>query len=304
MSHLFRKSIVLLLAIAPPLVLPGGSFAAEKLPVTASFSILGDLVRVVGGERVAVTTLVGPDQDAHIFEPRAAHARDLMRSRLLVVNGLGFDLWAQKLVGSSGYKGDVLVASQGVKPLSMPEQHARDYTPSDPHAWQDPTNVAVYVRNIRNALTKADPAGTVYFEDNSRAYLQELQALDRWAQLQFAQLRPGQRKIITSHDAFGYFAVRYQLRFLAPQGVSTDGEASAKDIATLIRQIKREKIKAVFLENMANPKLLRQLSAEAGVQPGGTLYSDALSAPGQPGATYLQMMRHNVSLLAPAMQRN
>jgi zinc/manganese transport system substrate-binding protein len=304
MHHLFRKSFVLLLVIASQWAFPVVSFAAEKLPVTASFSILGDLVRVVGGERVSVTTLVGPDEDAHIFEPRAAHARDLMRARLLVINGLGFDLWAQKLVASAGYKGAVVVAAQGVQALSLSEQHATNQTRSDPHAWQDPTNVAIYVRNIRDALTKADPAGTAYFEKNYRAYLQELQMLDRWTQQQFAQLQPGQRKIITSHDAFGYFALRYKLQFLAPQGVSTDGEASAKDMAMLIRQIKREKIKALFLENMVSAKLLQQLSTEAGVRPGGTLYSDALSAPGQPGATYLQMMRHNTSLLALAMKQN
>ena len=285
-------------------LLCGNARAAEPLPVTASFSILGDLVRVVGGERVAVTTLVGPDEDAHVFEPRPADARNIVRSKLLVVNGLGFEPWARKLAKSASFKGKTLIASNGVKARTMPAESGHNHVEADPHAWQDPTNVIVYVRNIAAALGELDPAGADAFKRNSEAYVAELQRLDAWAREQIGQLPADKRRVITSHDAFGYFAAHYGLAFLAPQGVSTDAEPSAKGVAALIRQIQREKIKAVFFENMGNPKLLAQLSRDAGVTPGAALYADALSAPGTPGESYLSMMRHNIQQLTAGMRQN
>lgn len=283
--------------------------AADKLPVVASFSILGDLVRVVGGQRVSVTTLVGANEDAHAFEPKPADAKAILQSRLLFTNGLGFEPWAQKLARSAGYQGVTVVASAGVKPRTLSDEknhahqgHAHDE--ADPHAWQNPENVVLYVRNIASALSQADLAGRALYQANSAAYVQELQALDAWAKAQFAVIPVAKRKVITSHDAFGYFAAHYQIEFLAPQGVSTETEPSAKQVAQLIRQIQREKIKAVFIENMNNPKLLAQLSKDAGVSVGASLYADALSSADQPGATYLQMMRHNVTQLAAGMALN
>ena len=287
--------------------------AADKLPVVASFSILGDLVRVVGGPRVSVTTLVGANEDAHAFEPKPANAKAILQSRLLLINGLGFEPWAQKLASSAGYKGVTVVASTGVKPRTLSDEkshahqghaHSTAHEDADPHAWQNPENVVLYVRNIASALSQADPAGRALYQANSAAYVQELQTLDAWAKAQFAAIPVAKRKVITSHDAFGYFAAHYQIEFLAPQGVSTETEPSAKQVAQLIRQIQREKIKAVFIENMSNPKLLAQLSKDAGVSLGASLYADALSSAGQPGATYLQMMRHNVSQLAAGMALN
>lgn len=283
--------------------------AADKLPVVASFSILGDLVRVVGGQRVSVTTLVGANEDAHAFEPKPADAKAILQSRLLFTNGLGFEPWAQKLARSAGYQGVTVVASAGVKPriLSDEKSHAHQghaHDEADPHAWQNPENVVLYVRNIASALSQADPAGRALYQANSAAYVQELQALDAWAKAQFAMIPVAKRKVITSHDAFGYFAAHYQIEFLAPQGVSTETEPSAKQVAQLIRQIQREKIKAVFIENMNNLKLLAQLSKDAGVSVGASLYADALSSADQPGATYLQMMRHNVTQLAAGMALN
>lgn len=283
---------------------------AAPIPVVASFSILGDLTKAVGGERVRVTTLVGPDEDAHAFEPRPADAKAIAQSRLLVVNGLGFEPWAQKLAQSAGYKGLSVVASQGVKTSVMPEDKGHGgkagpgHDAADPHAWQNPENVGLYVRNIAAALAKADPAGASAYQANAEAYVKELQALDAWAKAQFAAIAPDKRKVITSHDAFGYLAAHYQIRFLAPQGVTPDAQPSARQVAQLIRQIQRERIRAVFVENMSDPKLLIQLSKDAGVTPGAALYSDALSAPGKPGATYLQMMRHNVTQLAAGMKLN
>ena len=295
--------------IAGAALLPCASFAAEPVPVVASFSILGDLVRVVGGERVSVTTLVGPDEDAHVFEPKPTDAKALVQSRVLVINGLGFEPWAQKLAKSAGYKGETMVASKGVKPLAMAEEKGHEgkghpHDEADPHAWQNPLNVVLYTRNIAAALAKTDPAGATAYQANASAYVKELQALDAWAKAQFAAIPADKRKVITSHDAFGYLAAQYQIGFLAPQGVSTAAEPSAKEVAQLIRQIQREKIRAVFVENMSNPRLLAQLGKDTGVTVGPALYVDALSAAGGPADSYLRLMRHNVTQLAAGMRGN
>jgi len=282
-----------LLACAALPLLATSARGAERIAVVASFSILGDLVRVVGGDRVAVITLVGPDEDAHVFEPRPGDARTLLTSKLLVVNGLGFEPWASKLARAAGYKGETVVATHGVRPL-----------PSDPHAWQNPNHVVLYVRNIAAGLSRVDADSAPAYQARAEAYIQELLALDAWIKEQFSSLPVPKRKVITSHDAFGYFAAQYQVQFLAAQGINTETEPSAKQIAQLIRQIRQEKIHAVFLENMGSPKLMEQLSRDAGAVVGGTLYADALSAPDQPGATYLQLMRYNVRQLAAGMQKN
>ena len=276
------------------------ALAEGKLPVVASFSVLGDLVRVVGGERVDVQTLVGPDQDAHVFEPSPSDVKKVAQSRLLVSNGLGFDSWVDKLARSAAYQGTAVVASSGVLTKKSAEEKGHD----DPHAWQDPTKVITYVRNISAALVKADPSGAAIYQRNASAYQAELVQLDSWAKVQFGLIPLAKRKIITSHDAFGYLGARYQVSFLAPQGVSTDSEASAKEVAMLIRQIKREKIKAVHVENMTNTRLLEQLSREAGVTAGATLYSDALSAQGGPADSYLKMMHYNITQLVQSMKLN
>ncbi len=290
------------LALSVPL-----AHAADKLPVVASFSILGDLVRVVGGDRVAVTTLVGPDEDAHVFAPKPADAKALLAAKLVVTNGLGFEPWAGKLLKSAGYKGKTVVATQGVTARHMAEEkghagHAHEEL--DPHAWQNPNNVVFYVRNIAAALSQLDAAGASSYQANAEAYVKELQALDAWAQAQITSIPQAKRKVITSHDAFGYFAAQYGVKFLAPQGVNTETEPSAKQVARLIQQIQRQKIRAVFVENMANPKLIAQLSKDAGVTLGASLYADALSPAGQPGVTYLQMLRHNVTQLVAGMRLN
>jgi zinc/manganese transport system substrate-binding protein len=288
-----NRRLLLASILALTLLTSGHATATDKVAVTASFSILGDLVRVVGGERVAITTLVGPNEDAHVFEPKPANVKAIVRTQLLVTNGLGFEPWATKLTKAAGYQGETVVASTGVK--------AR---PSDPHAWQSPNNVERYVRNIAAGLAKVDPSGAAIYNANADAYVKELQALDAWAKAQFADILVVKRKVITSHDAFGYFGAHYQIQFIAPQGINTEVEPSAKQVAVLIKQIQREKIKAIFIENMSNPKLLAQLSKDAGATVGASLYADALSGPDQPGATYLQMMRHNVAQLAAGMRLN
>ena len=282
MNTLFLKLITACHATALCLVINSAQ-AAEKLPVTASFSILGDLVRVVGGDKVSVTTLVGADEDAHRFEPKPQDAKNLLKSKLLFVNGLGFEPWTQKLVKSAGYTGQTVVVSQSVKARFMPAAKGASQE-TDPHAWQNPSYVMLYVRNIAAALAQADPANASFYQTNSLAYAKELQTLDADAKAQFAAIAADKRKVITSHDAFGYFGAHYGIRFLAPQGMSTEAEPSAKQVAQFIRQIQTEKTRAVFIENMSSPKLLSQLSKDAGVTVGGTLYVDALSA-GQQTAT-------------------
>lgn len=273
--------------------------SGSKIKVLVSFSILADLVKAVGGDAVEVSSLVGPNEDAHIFEPKPSHAKTLLSSQLLVVNGLDFEPWMTKLVRSAGYKGASVVASQGVAPRTMQED---GHTETDPHAWQNPLNVILYTNNIAQALSKVDVANAAHYQARAKAYVQQLQELDDWAQGLFKEVPMAQRKVITSHDAFGYFAQHYQVKFLAAQGLNTESEPSARQIAQLVRQMRREKVRTVFLENMGNPRLMAQLGKEAGAQVGATLYADALSAPDQPGANYLSMMRHNVEKLAQSMK--
>nr|WP_181374751.1 MULTISPECIES: zinc ABC transporter substrate-binding protein [unclassified Polaromonas]AWD71965.1 Zn-binding component of ABC-type Zn uptake system, ZnuA [Polaromonas sp. E10S]AWD72030.1 ABC-type Zn uptake system ZnuABC, Zn-binding component ZnuA [Polaromonas sp. E19S] len=302
MKKLFRlllKPIVVLAICA----LANVSNAADKIPVLASFSILGDLVRVVGANRVTVSVLVGPDEDAHVFEPKPSDAKNILQAQLLVTNGLGFEHWAQKLIKSSGYKGLVVVASQGVMAQNMPTEKG-DSVETDPHAWQDPTNVAIYVRNIAAALSKLDPAGARIYQLNSEVYTNELKALDADAKIQISLIPVAKRKVITSHDAFGYFGAHYGIKFLAPQGISTNIEPSAKQIAQLIQQIQIEKIKAIFFENMSSSKLLSQLSKDVGVTVGPELYVDALSKADGPATSYLKLMRYNVTQLVAGMKKN
>ncbi len=304
-TSLHRRSV---LASVGALALLGRTAqAAETIPVTASFSILGDIVRTVGGERVHVTTLVGPDEDAHVFEPRPADAKTLLASRLVVVNGMGFEPWAGKLIRSAGYKGVVAEASLGVK--SRPQgnaqtPHGHKHQEADPHAWQNPLNVVVYARNIAQALSKIDPAGAALYQANAEAYAEKLLALDHWIKAQIDAIPQEKRKVITSHDAFGYFSAQYGVIFLAPQGVNTESEPSAKQVAQLIRQIRKERIRAVFMENMGNPHYIAQLGKDAGATLGASLYADALSSPGKPGASYLELMRHNVTALVAGMAQN
>jgi zinc/manganese transport system substrate-binding protein len=296
--------ILALSALAASGFLASIAHADEPIPVVASFSILGDLVKVVGGERVAVTALVGPDEDAHTFEPKPSDAKTVLASKLMVVNGLHFEPWAEKLARSAGYKGDTVVASKGVKPRQMATETGDAHAETDPHAWQNPLNVVLYVNNIATSLSKVDPSGAAIYQANAEAYAKELQALDANFKAQLAAIPAAKRKIITTHDAFGYFGAQYKVTLLAAQGVNTDAEPSAKDVAKLIRQIKREKIKALFFEYMSNPKLIEQLSKDAGATVGSTLYADALSAAAKPGSTYLKMMNYNLTQLVAGMKLN
>jgi zinc/manganese transport system substrate-binding protein len=288
------------------LVLSAPAIAADRLPVVASFSILGDMTARVGGDRVAVTTLVGPDGDAHVYEPTPDDVRAVAAARLLVVNGLGFEGWMDRLAGASGYAGPVVVASKGVAPREIvEEEHAdaegHDHHGIDPHAWQDVANAVTYVRNIAAGLDAADPAGKATYDANAAAYVAELEALDAEVRAALATLPAERRKIITSHDAFGYFGAAYGLRLSAPEGISTEAEASAADVAALIRQIRADAVPAIFVENIKDRRLIDQIAAETTATVGGELYTDALSDKDGPAPTYVEMMRHNVKTLTEAL---
>jgi zinc/manganese transport system substrate-binding protein len=261
------------------------------MPVVASFSILGDLVANVGGDRVVVTTLVGPDGDGHTFQPAPADARAVAAARIVFINGLGFEGWMPRLVTAAGDKAAVVETTNGIASKTMQEDGA---TITDPHVWQSVANAKLIVANIRDALVAADPADAAVFTANARAYLARLDSLEAEVKAAIAAIPPERRRIITSHDAFGYFGAAYGMDFIAPQGVSTEAEASAKAVATIIRQIKADKIPAVFLENITDPRLVQRIAAETGAKIGGTLYSDALSTPEQGAGTYIDMMRHNI----------
>jgi zinc/manganese transport system substrate-binding protein len=290
------------LALLVLLGFSGGAGAADKVKAVASFSILGDMVKQVGGDRVEVATLVGPDGDAHVFSPTPADAKTLAGAQLFFVNGLGFEGWMERLEKSSGFKGKTIVASEGVKPRSMVEEEGgTPETITDPHAWQDLGNGKLYVANIRDGLVAADPDGKAVYEANAAKYLDAIAKEEDAVKQALAVLPEARRKIITSHDAFGYFGAAYGLEIFAPEGVSTESEASAQDVAKIIRQIKEEKIPAVFLENVTDHRLLDQIARETGAKIGGTLYSDALSGPDGPAPTYLDMFRHNVGTLTAAL---
>ena len=303
-------------AITAAVLAVGSATAQTPVKAVASFSILGDMVQAIGGSRVSVTTLVGPDGDAHVFQPAPGDAKAVADAKVVFVNGLGFEGWMERLAQSAGFKGQVMVATQGIKPNKMKDEddahgHAQgtdtkkdEHEKIDPHAWQDLRNGLVYADNIAAGLIAADPAGAETYKANAAAYKKQLQELDAWVKAEIGAVAKAKRRVITSHDAFGYFGSAYGVTFLAPVGVSTDAEPSAKGVAALIRQIKQQKIKALFVENITNPKLVEQIGKETGVKLGGALYSDALSKPDGPAGTYIKMFRNNVPLLKVAMLGN
>jgi zinc/manganese transport system substrate-binding protein len=265
----------------------------------ASFSILADMVRRIGGGLVRVTSLVPPDTDAHVYQPTAADSRALTEADLLIENGLGFEGWMARLGEASRFRGIRVTASAGVKPRHMLEG---TITSLDPHAWQDPRNGEIYARNIAQGLVTADAANGETYHANADAYIAEIQQTDAWIADRFAPIPVAARRIITTHDAFGYYGDRYGIKFLAVEGLATDAEPSAKAIAALVGQIKREGARTVFLENMTDPRLAAMLARETGATSSGPLYSDALSKPDGPAPDYLAMLRYNTTLFEHAMR--
>lgn len=283
-----RILLCVLLLMASPV------HAAERLSVVASFSILGDFVRNVGGDRVNVTTLVGADSDVHVYTPAPADAKRVADAQLVIVNGLGLEGWLPRLVQSSGSKATIVTASAGIAPLKLGSA-------ADPHAWQSVPNAKIYAADIANALAAADPDDAEFFRTQAKAYLEKLEALDREVREAVAKIPAERRKVISTHDAFGYFAAEYGVQFVAPQGVSTETEPSARDIAAIIDQIKAQRIPAVFLENISDDRLIRRIAAETGAKVGGTLISDGLTGEKGLAPTYIDMVRHNIKALTSAL---
>ncbi|WP_421988827.1 metal ABC transporter solute-binding protein, Zn/Mn family [Roseococcus sp.] len=287
------------LLLAAGAALPVAARAQSAVPAMASFSILGDLLREVGGERVAAGVIAGPDTDTHHFQPRPSHAEALRGARIAIRNGAGFDAWFDRLLASTRFAGVTVTATEG---LALRPATGHSHGGKDPHAWQDVRLAIGYVRNIEAGLLRADPAGAEVYRARAADYARRLEALDGWIRAQVATVPEARRVVVTSHDAFGYFGAAYGVRFLAPQGMSADAEPSAQQVAALIRMIRAQGVTAVFLENIGNPATLRRLAQEAGVRVRGRLYADALSAPDGPAASYEAMMRANVGLLVPAMR--
>jgi len=327
-----------------------GSLAAQPSKpthVVATFSILGDMVKRIGGKHVALTTLVGPNGDTHVYQPTPAAARSVSEAKVLIVNGLEFEGWLDRLIDATDFKGMHVIATKGIEPIAFGEReehgvhnekaddgkrchgeighghnkkgreenhreghsddkhdehHAgHDHGAFDPHAWQSLKNAVIYVDNITGALAKADPTNAATFYKNRAAYVAEIKALDIVIRENMARLSANRRTIVTSHDAFQYFGRDYGLTFLAPQGLSTDSEASAQDVARLIVQMRKKAISAVFVEKITDSRLLEQIAKETGAAIGGTLYPGALSGPDGPAPTYLDMMRHNYGTLLDAL---
>jgi zinc/manganese transport system substrate-binding protein len=304
---------------------------ADPLKVVASFSIIADFARNVGGDKVEITTLVGPNGDAHVYEPKPADAVAMSRADVVLVNGLHFEGFLARLVETSGSKASIAELTKGIKPLTMKAEFAEgeeghtaggaahdnaaeadhdhaaeadgghDHGGIDPHAFQSVANAKVYVANIADAFCQADAASCETYKSNAANYLATLDGLDGEVRAAVASIPADKRTIITSHDAFGYFEHEYGLTFHAPEGISTEADPSAADVAKLIQQIRQDKASAIFVENITNPRLIEQIAGETGLKVGGELYSDALSDADGPAATYVDLMRHNIATIKGAI---
>lgn len=291
------KRTGVMIALALGLMTQGA--LAKTLNVVTSFSILGDITQEVGGKNVNVTTLVGPDGDPHTFEPSPKDSAALSKADVVVVNGLGLEGWLDRLVKASGFKGTLVVASDGVNTHTLDEDGE---TVTDPHAWNSAANGALYAQNILSGLVNADPQDKAALEASGKPYIAQLTELDAWAKARFSQIPQEKRKVLTSHDAFGYFGRAYGVEFLAPQGLSSESEASAAQVAALIKQIKADGVNTWFMENQLDPRLVKQIASATGAQPGGELYPEALSAKGGVADSYVKAFRHNVETIANSMK--
>ena len=285
---------------------------AAPLKVVASFTVIADFAKNVGGDRVNITTIVGPDGDAHVYEPTPADAVAMAGADVVLVNGLHFEGFLQRLVDTSATKASIAVLTKGVTPIAFKPEFADadaaegagtggGKTVNDPHAFQSIANAKIYVKNIAEAFCAADSTGCDSYKANAAAYTQKLDALEGEVTAAIQSIPQAKRVVITSHDAFGYFEHAYGLTFLAPQGISTDSEPSAADVAKLVKQVKQDKAAAIFIENITNPRLIEQIASETGIKVGGTLYSDALSPPDGPASTYIDMMHNNIEQFKGAL---
>lgn len=291
------KKIPFVLALSALITAPAA--LAKTVQAVASFTVLADIVENVGGEHVAVKSLVGPNGDPHSFEPVPKDGQSLTEADVVFVSGLGMEGWIDRLIAASGYKGKTIVASEGINTRQMKEDGE---IITDPHAWNSMNNGVIYATNVMNALISVDPEDADYFRQHGSAYIAQLTQLDNWAQQTFAQVPETKRKVLTSHDAFGYFGQRYGVKFLSPVGFSTDAEASASDVASLINQLKKEKIHSYYIENQTDPRLVKQIASASGAKSGGVLYPEALTVKGGEADSYVKAFRHNVTAMINGMK--
>lgn len=282
--------------------------SAEALKVVSSFTVISDFAKNVGGDKVSITTLVGPDGDAHVYEPKPSDAVAVAGADVVLVNGLHFEGFLPRLVEASATKAPIVELTKGVEPIKSAEEDHGDsgaakeeHGAYDPHAFQSIRNAKIYVQNIVDAFCTADATNCDIYKTNAAAYTKKLDATEAEVKAAIASIPESKRLIITSHDAFGYFQHEYGLKFLAPEGISTDSEASAADIVALIKQVKEDKASAIFVENITNPRLIEQIASETKLNVGGTLFSDALSKPDEGAATYIDMMHHNIATFKKAI---
>ena len=283
--------------------------AQAPIKAVATFSILGDLLAEVAGDKVELSVVVGPDIDAHAYQPRPTDARALAEAKVLVSNGLGFEGWIDRLAKAAPFKGKAIVATAGVATLKAGADHGHSHGHShgqgpDPHCWQDVQRVRTYVANIAKGLAEADPPNAASYRERAQAFDRRLVDLDAWVKAEIARVPADKRRAITGHDSFRYFSSAYGVKFQSPRGYNTSSEPSARDVAALIREVREHRIKALFVENMTNPGLIDQIARESGAVVGPRLYTDALSGPDGPAPTYEKMMRHNVTALVAGMLKN
>ena len=303
--------------VALTLSVPNTSWADDPIPVVATFSVLGDMVKRIGGEHISLTTLVGADGDTHVYQPTPQAARVVAEADVLFINGLGFEGWLERLVEAAPFAGSLVVATTGIEPIAFGDHddheegheegheeatdHHGEHGAFDPHAWHSFTNAIIYANNIAAGLAQVDPTNAGFYYQNHQIFVNEIRELKAEADVIMAALPIDKRTVVTPHDGFGYFADLYNLRFEAPQGLSTESEASAADVAKLILLIRKQEISAVFIESITDNRLMEQIANETGAVIGGKLYSDALSSEDQPASTYLDMMRHNTKTLSQAL---
>jgi zinc/manganese transport system substrate-binding protein len=313
MLKTIRLAVLSIVITSPPIGI--GAAYADPLKVVASFSIIGDFAKNVGGDRIELTTLVGPDGDAHVYEPKPMNAAAMAEADVVLVNGLHFEGFLQRLVEASASKATIVELTKGIEPIQVRQEHAHaedgethetesdhqhDHGGIDPHAFQSIANARIYVKNIADAFCAADSEGCDSYRSNAETYQKKLNEAEAEVRAAVASIPQERRVIITSHDAFGYFAHEYGITFLAPEGISTEAEASAADVAALIKQVREDKASAIFVESITNARLIEQIATETGLKIGGTLYSDALSDASSPAPTYIDMMKHNITTIKNA----
>lgn len=294
------KLIIIILLVLNPLHLSW----SKDLKIVTTFSVLADMVKEIGGDHVKVYALVGANGDPHIYEPTPNDSSTLAKAEIIFVNGLGLEGWIDRLIIASGYEGKIIIVSDGIKVKNIANEHEKDNFVHDPHAWTSPMNGIIYARNIQTALIDNDPSNANDYRINGERYINELKKLDNWIRQEISNITPAKRKIVTSHKSFGYLGFDYGINFLSPVGFSTESEASAKQVATLIDQIRHEEIKTIFIENSNNDQLIKQVAHETGINLGQKLYPESLSGIDGPANSYINMIKYNIMTMKTEMQHN